>query len=158
MLKFSHRTLIYLSGLIWFVVGFLLLRLGLTLLMGITPGEAVTLPLISLILPFVSKHEQAVSAVLCIACLIGYVKGRFVLGKSVKKGVSRIVSFPNPTSLGNIYSAKYYILLGGMVGLGMSIKYLGLSNDVRGLIDVTIGIALLVGAMNYFRHASEQRA
>ena len=158
MLQVSHKTLIYLSGLIWFIVGFLLLRLGLNLLMSITPGEATTLPLISLLLPFVSQHNQAITAVLCFACVIGYLKGRFVLGKSVQKGVVRIVSFPNPTSLGNIYSLKYYLLLGGMVGLGMSIKFLGLTNDVRGLIDVAIGIALLVGAMNYFRQASSLTA
>ena len=140
MLKCSHSTLIYLSGLVWLIVGISLLRLGLGLLMG-------------------SELEATVITLIGVAAfIVGYFKGRFVLGKSANKGVERIRQMPNPVSITQIYSPKYYILLGGMILLGISIKYLGLSNGVRGFVDVAIGMALLTGALIYFRHAGEARA
>ena len=87
-----------------------------------------------------------------VCLMIGYLKGKHVLGKSAVRGIERIRAFPNPTSLGNIYSAKYYVLLAIMIGLGLSIKYLGLPHDVRGAIDVAIGAALINGALIYFRN------
>ena len=140
MLKCSHTTLVYLSGLVWFAVGISLLRLGLGLLMA-SEMEATLLTFVGIA-----------------AFIIGYFKGRFVLGKSAVKGVERIRQMPNPVSITQIYSPQYYLLLGGMVFLGISIKFLGLSNGLRGFIDVAIGMALLTGALIYFRHAGEMRA
>jgi len=37
------------------------------------------------------------------------------------------------------------------MGLGMGIRYFGVPVDVRGLIDVAVGSALINGAMLYFR-------
>jgi hypothetical protein len=139
MLKCSHATLVYLSGLVWLVVGIALLRLGLVLLMG-SGMEATLLTIVGVA-----------------AFVVGYFKGRFVLGKSAVKGVERIRQMPNPSPISQIYSPKYYILLGGMILLGVSIKYLGLPNGVRGFIDVAIGMALLTGALIYFRHAAALR-
>lgn len=140
MLKCSHSTLVYLSGLVWLIVGISLLRLGLGLLM-------------------VSEMEATLLTCVGVAAfVIGYFKGRFVLGKSAHKGIERIRQMPNPVSITRIYSPKYYLLLGGMIFLGISIKYLGIPTDLRGFIDVTIGMALLTGALIYFRHAGEMRA
>ena len=118
-------------------------------------AEGAHFPLLHSIAPYFGGKEQTATILIALGLLIGFFKGRFILGKSAKRGVERICSFPNPTSLSNIYSAKYYILLGGMVGLGMSIKFLGLPNDIRGLVDVAIGAALINGAMIYFRSAVE---
>jgi hypothetical protein len=56
-------------------------------------------------------------------------------------------------SLTQIYSPTYYLLIGIMIGLGLSLKIFGLPIDIRGLVDVTIGAALINGAMLYFRSA-----
>ena len=148
-MKLSHGKLIAISGLIWFAIGVYLLRLGLHLLT--TSVEGAGYPLVSILKPYLLTIENA--AILLIICgmLIGYFKGRFVLGKSAKRGVDRIRSFPNPTSIANIYSAKYYILLGTMVAMGMSIKYMGFDSDIRGFVDVIIGSALINGSMIYFK-------
>lgn len=151
MLKLSHTTLVYISGIVWLVVGLMLLRLGLTLLVGTATDPSGYFPLAAFMSGYVGLNG-ALMLLVGLAFLIGYLKGRFVLGKSAQKGVERIKSFPNPTSLGNIYSLKYYLLLGGMVALGISIKYLGIPNDIRGVVDVAIGIALLTGASIYIRH------
>lgn len=159
MIKMSHTALIYISGLIWLIIGFFLLQLGLKLLMGTLLPERMGegFPLMEALAPYIGGIEQAAMMLIAIALFIGYAKGKYVLGKSAKRGVERILSFPNPTHLSNIYSAKYYILLGAMIGLGMSIKYLGLNHDIRGFIDVAIGAALMNGAMIYFRSGAEAR-
>lgn len=158
-MKLSHAKLIALSGLVWFGIGVYLLQLGLNLLLT---GSQVDLstssyPLLKTISPYTGSIETAVLVLVMVALFIGYFKGRYVLGKSAKKGAERIRSFSNPAPLQSIYSAKYYILLGSMVALGISIKYMGLSNDVRGFVDAIIGSALINGAMIYFRLAQEAR-
>lgn len=158
-MKLSHTKLIVISGLVWFAAGFYLLQLGLNLLIGSIGTDAVQhYPLVSIIAKFIGSGENAAVLLVVVALLIGYLKGRYVLGKSAKRGVARIQAFPNPAKLSNIYSGKYYILLGLMMGLGISIKYLGLSNDVRGFIDAIIGSALINGAMVYFKLAQSAKA
>lgn len=160
-MKLSHTKLIVISGLIWFGVGVYLLQLGLSLLLsGVQPAEMLAdsqYPLLRALAPYTGSLEAAVIVLVMIALFIGYFKGRYVLGKSARRGVERIRSFANPAPLHRIYSAKYYILLACMVGLGISMKYLGLNNDVRGLIDAAIGSALINGAMIYFRLAQTER-
>lgn len=157
MLKLRHTTLIIISGLVWFGVGIYLLQLGLNLLLESTRYSSTSpiesYPLISFLMHYSGSIESAMLFLVVISLFIGYLKGRYVLGKSAHKGVQRILAFSNPTSLTNMYSAKYYILLALMIGLGISIKYLGLANDIRGTVDVIIGSALINGAMLYFRLA-----
>ncbi len=159
MIKMSHKALIIFSGLIWLIVGCFLLPLGLNFLLQavqkIHLHEKVHYPLLSLFLSLTSNVENAAVILIAIGMLIGYSKGRYILGKSALKGVQRIRSFSNPTELKNIYSLKYYILLIIMIGLGVSMKYLGIPTDIRGLIDVAIGSALINGAMIYFRLSQE---
>jgi hypothetical protein len=153
MLKFSHATLTFASGLVWLIVGFFLLPLGLGLLTGqIQPVPNVTVqPLVKTLSPYLGGAEEAGLLLIAISIYVGFLKGKYVLGKSARRGVDRLRGFPNPTSIGNIYSAKYYILLGSMVVLGFSIKFLGLPTDIRGIVDVIIGSALINGAIIYFR-------
>lgn len=155
-MKLSHVKLIVISGFVWFAIGFYLLQLGLNLLLGNLSQDIVlgqSYPFVAIISNFLGNAENATIFLLVVALFIGYLKGRHVLGKSAKRGVERIQTLPNPASLASIYSAKYYVLLAVMIGLGISIKYLGLSNDVRGFIDAIIGSALINGAMVYFRLA-----
>ncbi|HEV8052584.1 MAG TPA: hypothetical protein VGP47_08815 [Parachlamydiaceae bacterium] len=159
-MKLSHTKLIVISGLVWFVIGIYLLQLGLNLLLGSVqnPDTISQYPLLKTLIPYAGSIEVAIIALVVFALFIGYFKGRFVLGKSAQRGVDRIRSFSNPAPLHHIYSGKYYILLVGMVALGMSIKFMGLSNDIRGLVDTIIGSALINGAMIYFRLAQQSRA
>lgn len=159
MIKMTHKTLIIFSGLIWLIVGCFLLPLGLNfLLQAVQNGhfqEMTDYPLLNLTSSFTSSVENAAVILIAVGMLIGYSKGRYVLGKSAIKGVQRIRSFSNPTELKNIYSFKYYLLLLIMVGLGISMKYLGIPTDIRGVIDIAIGSALINGSMIYFRLSQE---
>lgn len=155
-MKLSHAKLIALSGAVWFAIGVYLLNLGLNLLIVNTSAENTLLsdyPLLRSLESVTGSIQAAALTLVIIALAIGYFKGRYVLGKSAQRGVDRIQKMPNPAPLSKIYSGKYYILLGSMIALGISIKYLGLSNDIRGFIDAIIGAALINGAMIYFRLA-----
>lgn len=157
MLKVSHATLIVLSGLVWLAVGCWLLSLGINILIDATLHEqlphSASKPIVEFLSGFSASQESAVIILVAFCLFIGYMKGRYVLGKSAMKGVDRIRSFPNPTHIKNIYSRKYYILLGSMVFLGILVKYT--TQDLRGAIDVIIGSALINGAIVYFRSAYE---
>lgn len=153
-MKMSHKALIVISGMVWFGIGFYLLQLGLNLLLIAIPfSYLVSHPLLHFFTSFSGSGEAAALLLIAIALFIGFLKGRFVLGKSAKRGVDRIFTLPNPSSLTKIYNSRYYILLAVMVMLGMSVKYLGLSNDVRGFVDTIIGSALINGAIVYFKLA-----
>ncbi len=131
-----HKTFITLSGLVWLVVGIFLLMKGLSL---ITTGYA--------------DADQTALLLISLGLAIGFVKGRFVLSKTVKRVVDRINSLPLPIQVSQVYSKGYYFLIGGMILLGMSMRWLPIPIAIRGTVDVAIGFALMNGAIQYFRAA-----
>jgi hypothetical protein len=155
MIKLKHTSLIVISGLIWLGIGIYLLQLGINLLMASCIHSELSAnghyPAVTYLSAYVGNREGAALILVALGLFIGGIKGRYVLGKSARRGVDRILAFPNPTSLGNIYSVKYYLLLVLMMSLGISIKFLGIAGDIRGVIDITIGSALTNGSMYYFR-------
>ena len=153
MLKLSHTKLIAISGVVWFCAGVSLLRLGLKFLVGEGIPEDSYRPMITGVAPLFGGAEQASVVVIAAALVIGYFKGRYALGKSVQRVVTRIRTLPNPSSIHKMYSLPYFILLSSMVGIGMLIKYFNVPLDIRGVIDVIIGSALINGASLYFKHA-----
>lgn len=157
MMKLSHSKLIFISGLVWLAIGLFLLPLGMRLLLGAAFAIAVPTPLLTPLAPLVGGAQQAALFIVVIGLLIGYTKGRFVLAKSVRRSIARILTFSNPTSIANLYSRGYYMLMALMICMGMAIKWFGLPDDVRGLIDVAVGAALIQGAMLYFRLAVAMR-
>lgn len=150
MLKLSHFAMTFLSGALWMGIGIFLLQMGINLLFVQLFDVKSTTPLLNLFRSILSQQEAAIF-IAAIALYIGFLKGKHILTKTANRGIARIRSLPNPASIGQMYSKKYYLLLGGMILLGISIKYLGLPNDVRGAIDIIIGSALINGAMHYFR-------
>ncbi len=123
-MNFSHRTLILAAGTIWLAIGVMLLSIGLSL--------------------------TTVGFLIALAIGVGYLKGRFVLAKAAAKQVVRITSLKAPLSLKHLYSKGYYILIACMMGLGMSLRFLPVPNSVRAFVDITVGIALIMGALQYY--------
>ena len=152
MLKLNHKTLILISGAVWMAIGCFLLFLGLNLLVAGAHLQGFN-PLLSSLAPYLGGMESVALLLVVVALYIGYMKGRFVLSKAAQKGIVRIRSMPEPANLSQIYSPQYYLLIGAMVLLGMSIKWFGFPNDIRGTVDVAIGAALINGAVFYFRQA-----
>ena len=155
MFKFSHPTLIVVSGLIWLAIGSFLMSIGLNFLVESGKAPTGTYAFLDWLAKWFDGKDQAVVLLLVAGLLIGYLKGRMVLGKAARKGADRIRSFPNPTSLVSIYSARYLVLIAIMIGIGISFRVFNLSHDIRGFVDIAIGAALLNGSMIYFRIASQ---
>lgn len=70
-----------------------------------------------------------------LALLVGFIKGYFVLSKTVDKMKDRVPG------------VKSILLIGVMIGLSWAMKFL--PPQVRGFVDVAVGHALLHGASRY---------
>lgn len=155
-MRLSKTTWIAISGMIWFIVGMGLLTLGLNFIVHkaqVDIGE--TTSLIAALSPLAGGREQGALALIAIGLIIGFIKGRYVLVKTVRRVVERILSLDLPVSFSKIYSRGYFFLIGGMILLGLSMKWIGFPTEIRGLIDVAVGSALMNGASAYFRAARQ---
>lgn len=126
----THRTWIFISGLIWAQVGGFLLYKGLSIL---------------------SAFPETASWWIAAGLFVGFIKGRFVLAKTVSRVSDRIASLPLPIRFRDVFSKSYWILIGSMMLLGFALRLVPL--EWRGFVDVTVGSALINGALLYFKSA-----
>lgn len=148
--KSPPRFLIFLSGVIWLGIGLFLLSLGssFTLRGCSSPGP---FSLAGYLSRTIKDPGQVAVVLLSTGIFLGYLKGRFMLVKAAQKQITRLMQLPRPVRLKQLYARRYYALLLVMIGLGMSLRYFPISLDIRGVIDVAIGMALVSGALHYFR-------
>ena len=151
----KHRSWIALSGFLWFAIGISLLYKGLNF---IAIAAFQTNSLCFKMKGIFGDTQRAALFLIGIGLLVGFMKGRFVLAKTVRRVVGRISSLPLPIRFKDAYSKSYWILIGSMVALGMTFRFLPIPIDLRGTIDVAIGSALINGAMLYFRAASQYKS
>jgi len=155
IMNMSHRSLIIFSGCLWVAIGMFLMPTGLFFLTEVISGKSHVVmtdyPLISFLTHHMGSMEYAIILLLACGLFIGSLKAKLVLSKVVLKGVTRILSFPNPTAFTNIYGVKYLILIGGMMMLGMGMKVFQVPKDIRGVIDLAVGSALITAGFAYFR-------
>ena len=146
----DRRNWIAFSGFLWFSIGVFLLYKGINFI-----SQAAFQPdsLCALMRGTFGSSQQAATGFIALGLIVGFFKGRFVLAKTVKRVAMRIASLPAPIRFADAYSRSYWILLGSMVLLGISFRFLPIPLDIRGTIDVAIGSALINGAMLYFRAA-----
>ena len=147
----KHRAWIAFSGFLWFFIGAFLLYKGLHL---ITEAPFQTGSLCSKMGRLAGSPQQAAVGLIALGLIVGFFKGRFVLSKTVRRVVLRIAALPLPIRFKDAYSPSYWILIGSMVVLGMTFRFLPIPIDVRGTIDIAIGSALINGALLYFRAAT----
>ncbi|HSX10857.1 MAG TPA: hypothetical protein VLF94_03985 [Chlamydiales bacterium] len=144
----THRAWIAVSGFLWFFIGTFLLYKGLHL---ITEASFQPDSLCARGKEVFGSAQRAATVFIAVGLVVGFLKGRFVLVKTVRRVVNRIAGLPLPIRLRDAYSKSYWILIGSMVAIGMSFKFLPIPVDLRGAIDVAIGSALINGSMLYFR-------
>lgn len=154
-MRLRHNFAIALSGMLWMGIGILLLTKGIRYLVetgnSVLAGTHQGFSLIQKVGEWTGKPEQGALIIIATGLLLGFFKGRVVLKKSVNRIVNRIRSHEGAIPLAKLYPKPYLFLLLGMMGLGFLFKVLPLPPDVKGLIDFTIGAALINGAMLYFR-------
>ncbi len=156
-MKLKHPSLIILAGSVWLVIGIFLLSLGIHFMLGALEQSVFSLierkfSLVSCFETLFKDRTQTTIVIITCALLLGYLKGRMVLAKSVKRQIKRIETLPNPSPLKHLYGKGYYLLIAVMISLGMSLRFLPISLDTRGAVDIVIGSALINGSMLYFRY------
>lgn len=159
-MRLSTSSAIVCMGVLWLLIGLFLLMKGLNLLVFATHAEhfGIHQVWIARLAPLVGGSERSALILIFTALLIGLVKARFVLVKTIKRVVERILSFAPAIPWSKLFSTRYLLLMGLMIAMGISLRFLGLPADVHGLIDVAIGSALVNGSMIYFRLAILARA
>lgn len=153
-MKIRHGTAIVLSGTLWIMVGVMLLFKGFSLLLHPAVGQSSSL------LPFIQSiagKQEAPLVLVCLGLLIGFLKGRFVLAKTAERVIRGIVSQPNPLAWNSLYSRGYLMVLLSMAVMGMSLRWIPVPYDLKGLVDVAVGSALTNGSAFYFRYFAEKK-
>ena len=151
MRTLSPVSVLLISGFTWFFIGVMLLIKGLGLAVScsaISQASAVFLPMIA---KGAGDWQQGALILITIAVFLGFLKGRIVLTKSANRIIKRIASFQGKVPVSKMYEAKYYILVGSMMLLGLSLKFFPIPLDIKAFIDIAVGSALMNGAMVYFR-------
>jgi hypothetical protein len=146
----THRNWIAVSGFIWLAVGTLLLYKGLRLISEATETAG---SLCFQMQNISGSPQKSGTLFIAAALLVGFLKGRFILSKTVNRVTTRITSLSLPIQFKSVYAPSYWILIGGMMALGMTLRFVPIPVDVRGFVDTAIGAALINGAMLYFRSA-----
>jgi hypothetical protein len=157
-MSLSKTAWIAISGIIWFVVGIGLLTLGMNFIVSTAQAPVQDAhSIMSWLSSFSGGSEQAALVLITMGLIAGFMKGRFVLVKTTKRVISRILALKDPVSFSQVYSKGYFFLIGGMVLLGMSMKWIHFPVELRGFVDVAVGSALMNGASAYFRAALSVR-
>lgn len=152
-MKLSKRTWLVVSGCTWIGMGVVLLLKGLKFIVTTAEAKDAAAPWINWLVPLVGTRQQAALLLISVALLIGFIKGRTLLAKTVKRIADRILTAQDDLPMNQVYDRKYYAVLAVMIGIGLTFRFLPIAFDMRGFIDVTIGSALINGAMLYFRQA-----
>ncbi len=150
MVEMNKKTLVRLAGAVWLIVGMFLLVKGVQLFKAALANPDTTV-LAGGLGTLTGSIDNAVVALIAIALVLGSIKGRFVLKRSAEREIARIHGQGDKLSLTQLYSGRLCILIVLMMALGMLLRFTGVPVDVRAVVDVAVGSALIRGAMVYFR-------
>ncbi len=154
LIKLSRKRVIILNGVVWLGIGTLLLRKGLKFLLN-TVDNIDNAPLVNALSSFSGSIRQSIFTIICLGLIIGYAK-KAVLKKSIDRNVKRIHTLNAPIPITQVYSKSYLIIILAMMSLGLLMRFSRLPLDIRGVIDVAVGSALIHGAMIYFRRSTQE--
>ncbi|MBM3192130.1 MAG: hypothetical protein FJZ63_05735 [Chlamydiae bacterium] len=157
--RVGHVLGIVISGCVWLFIGCLLTVRGLFFIVGsMLVSSYDESPLLKFLQKFFQDPEKSLLFLVFFAVMLGFLKGRFVLARTVRRAVKRLVLLPAPLKVQALFPWSYLLVMVAMMGLGMLFKYLSLAKDVRGFIDIAVGSALVNGAFIYFKHAQLLKA
>lgn len=130
------RHWIFITGGMWFLIGSMLMVKGLKY-MNLAKDQI--------------QDTEFLSVLMFLSLMLGFLKGRFIFAKTVKRIIANICSHSDKITILNVYPLSYWLVLAVMSCMGMLVKKLSLDIHYLGAIDLVIGSALINGAMQYFR-------
>jgi len=118
----KRRTHLLLTAILWSVVGLLLLTKAFYRIVQVPEYQVV---------------------IIMTGFILGTFKSIFILDRSAKKSIERILDFKDGTCLGAVYSYKIWMLVVCMMGMGIFLRNSSLPLSLLCFIYVMIGWALL---------------
>ncbi|MBI4125811.1 MAG: hypothetical protein HY609_00535 [Deltaproteobacteria bacterium] len=90
---------------------------------------------------------------LSVCTLLGLVKGEFAIGKAARKSIARIQGLPETSPFYRVFTRGQWMVVFGMMFLGMVIRHLHIEKAYRGLVLATVGVALLWASRYFWKMA-----
>jgi len=134
----TQRQHLWIAASIWMLVGAGLLTMGLVFWFHFP------------YLGFLDPRHLGWGA---IALGIGLVKGKLILDRTANRVIERVETLQEPNPLKSIFQmfgAKTIALILAMMGIGIGLRVAGVSFEVRGLIYIAVGAALLWSCRLYW--------
>ena len=150
----SKRAVFFLYFSIWFLVGGMLLYKGVEYLMESVALQLIARdeqPLLGFFTHLLGSPYYALMQMLFASLAIGYVKGFLALKRSTERLIRVVQPYGEKIPLAAAFPWWYVAVMVVMMGLGMAMKFAPLYSDVRGMIDVAVGFALLSGSTFFLR-------
>ncbi|BAS55214.1 hypothetical protein NIES2135_55180 [Leptolyngbya boryana NIES-2135] len=137
----SYRQHLSIAGAIWTFVGAGLLAMGL---------------LFWFHLPYLGFLDAQHLGFGSLALSVGLIKGKFVLDRTANRVIERAETLqePNPIkSVFQLFGGKTIALIATMMLFGLGLRIAGVSYEIRGLIYLAVGAALLWSCRRYWSAA-----
>lgn len=77
------------------------------------------------------------------ALLLGFIKSRIILERTVEKNIDRILHFKDGTCLGAVYSKETWLLVLVMIGMGVVLRHSSLPRSFLAIMYIMVGWALI---------------
>lgn len=151
-MKIKHSQALRLTGLLWFFIGLFLTVSGIVFFL-----KAYEMQSTLWILPLFPAKEIGFLVLFLVAIILGFLKARFLLMRSVKKMTSKLLKMENPVVLKKLYPITFYLLVFCMLSLGLILRLLHIPQDVKAFFMLTVGIGLLNGSALYFQFSKAVR-
>ena len=76
------------------------------------------------------------------AVVLGFIKSRFILDKTATRSIDRILLLQDGTCLGAVYSKLTWLLVAGMMSMGMLLRNSSFPRPILAVVYITVGWAL----------------
>lgn len=134
----TKRQHLWIAAAIWTLVGAGLFTMGLVFWFHLP------------VLVFLDQRHLTIGA---IALSVGLIKGKLVLDRTANRVIERVETLnePNPfKSVFQMFGAKTIALIVAMMGIGLALRIGGVSFEIRGLIYIAVGTALIWSCRRYW--------
>lgn len=139
----SRRQHLWIAALIWSIVGVGLFTMGTVFWFHF---------------PYLGDLDARHLGVGAIALSIGFIKGKLILDRTANRVIERVNELNDPNPLRSIYKMfglKTILLILAMITIGIALRRAGVSFEIRGLVYMAVGAALMWSCWRYWLAAAQ---
>lgn len=141
-IRLDSRKLMRLAWGLWLFGGVMLVWLGSTRF-----SQAVALS--------PDTPTWQLLAVVAVALLIGWLKGRFILRKTSQRNIDRLNALHEPQRPVHVYGLRSWIVIAVMIGLSVALNFAPILLIWRAAINIAIGAGLVASSAYYLQGLRE---